>query len=324
MKNNKQVISLVVPCFNEEKNVELFYNECYKTFENYNYNIEVVFVNDGSKDNTLKELKKIIEKAEKFKIKVVNFSRNFGKESAMYAGLEHSTGDYVVIIDADLQQKPELIKNMMKEIEKDDNLDGVCYYQSKRKESKIISLMKKVFYKVINKISDIDFVNGASDFRLLKRQVVDELIAMDEKNRFLKGLFSWVGFEIKYLPYIPEKRKFGKSSFSFKKLLKYAISGIISSSTAPLHFSIYLGVMLSILSLIYFIIIIIQKLCFTIDVPGFATIVALILLIGGQILFVLGIIGEYIARIYYESKHRPIYIAKNVFETQKETINIKD
>ncbi len=316
-------ISLVVPCYNEEKNVELFFDECKKTFNNYVYNIEIVFVNDGSKDNTLKELRKIVKQPEYFDVKVVNFSRNFGKESAMYAGLEHSTGDYVVIIDADLQQKPELIKNMMIEMEKDENLDGVCYYQSKRKESKIISFMKKIFYKLINKMTDIDFVNGASDFRLLKRQVVDELIAMDEKNRFLKGLCNWVGFEIKYLPYIPEERKFGKSSFGFKKLFKYAISGIISSSTSPLNFSIYLGIGLSILSLIYFIVIIVQKLCFTIDVPGFATIVALILLIGGQILFVLGIIGIYISRIYYESKHRPIYIKKDLLENEKNRIDIK-
>lgn len=310
-------ITLVVPCYNEEKNIELFYDECKKAFQDFDYNIEIVFVNDGSKDNTFQEIKKVIQKNEYIHVKAINFSRNFGKEAAMYAGLEYSTGDYVVIIDADLQQKPELVKNMIEEIKKDDSIDCVCYYQEKRIEGKIISFFKKLFYKSINKISDIDFVNGASDFRLLKRSVVDAVLTMSERSRFSKGIFSWVGFNTKYLPYVPENRKYGESSFNFKKLMKYAISGILSFSVAPLHLSIYLGVTLSILSLIYLVVIIIQKIFFTIDVPGFATIVACILLIGGQILFVLGIIGEYIARIYIETKQRPIYIKKEVIENDK-------
>lgn len=315
-------ISLVVPCYNEEKNIELFYEECNRTFKNFNYEIEIIFVNDGSKDNTLLELKKVTKREDSMNVKVINFSRNFGKEAAMYAGLEHSTGDYVVIIDADLQQKPELIKNMMEEINKDDSIDCVCYYQEKRREGKIKSILKKLFYKFINKISDIDFVNGASDFRLFKRYVVDSVLSMSERSRFSKGIFSWVGFNTKFLPYIPEDRKFGKSSFNLKNLTKYAVSGIISFSVAPLHFSIYLGIILSILSLIYFIVVVVQKVFFTIDVPGFATIVACILLIGGQVLFVLGIIGEYIARIYLETKRRPIYIKKELIE-RKAVINDK-
>ncbi len=313
-------ISLVVPCYNEEKNIKLFYEECSNTFKDYNYEIEIIFVNDGSQDNTLVELEKISQMKDYINVKVINFSRNFGKESAMYAGLEHSTGDYVAIIDADLQQKPELIKNMIKEINKDDSIDCVCYYQERRREGKIKSILKKSFYKSINKMSDIDFVNGASDFRLLRRYVVDAVLSLSERSRFSKGIFSWIGFNTKFLPYIPEDRKYGKSSFNFKKLVKYAVSGIISFSVAPLHFSIYLGIILSVLSLIYLISIVIQKIFFTIDVPGFATIVACILLIGGQILFVLGIIGEYIARIYLETKKRPIYIKKELIE-RKATIN---
>lgn len=316
MEEKKEKITLVVPCYNEEKNVELFYNECKNAFKNFNYKIEIVFVNDGSKDNTFAELKKIVQKNEYIHVKVVNFSRNFGKEAAMYAGLEHSTGEYVAIIDADLQQKPELVKNMMEELNKDDTLDCVCCYQEKRIENKFISFVKKLFYNIINKISEIDFVNGASDFRLLKRYVVEAILSMSERSRFSKGIFSWVGFNTKYLPYIPEDRKFGRSSFNFRSLLKYAISGIISFSLAPLHLSIYLGILLSMLSIIYLIIVVIKKVFFTIDVPGFATIVACILLIGGQILFVLGIIGEYIARIYIETKQRPIYIKKQVIESR--------
>ena len=312
----EEKITLVVPCYNEEKNVELFYNECKRVFNNYNYKIEIVFVNDGSKDGTWKELKKIVQRNEFIDVKTINFSRNFGKEAAMYAGFEHSTGDYVAIIDADLQQKPELIKNMVNELKKDEDLDCVCYFQDKRIENKFISFVKSSFYKIINKISDIDFVNGASDFRLIKRYVVEAILSMSERSRFSKGIFSWVGFNTKYLPYTPEDRKYGKSSFNFKSLLKYAISGILSFSVAPLHMSIYLGIVLSFLSLVYLIIVIIQKIFFTIDVPGFATIVACILLIGGQVLFVLGIIGEYIARIYIETKHRPIYIKKELIENK--------
>lgn len=311
-------LSLVVPCFNEEKNVDLFYNECKKAFKDLEYETEVIFINDGSKDNTLNELKRLIQKTEFINIKVINFSRNFGKEAAIYAGLEHAKGDYIAIIDADLQQRPELIKNMLTEIKIDDSIDCVCYYQEQRIEGKIISFFKKAFYKFINKISDIDFVNGASDFRLLRRYVVDAILSINERNRFSKGIFSWIGFKTKYLPYTPEDRKHGESSFNFVKLLKYAISGILSFSTAPLHLSIYLGILFSMFSLIYLIIVIIQKIFFTIAVPGFATIVACILLIGGLILFVLGIIGEYIARIYVETKRRPIYIKKEVLESNKD------
>lgn len=304
-------ISLVVPCYNEEKNVSLFYKECEKTFLKEKIKVELVFVNDGSKDNTIGELKKLTS-TKKFEIKVINFSRNFGKEAAMYAGLKNTTGDYVVIIDADLQQKPELILPMIKIVEESDEYDCVCYYQEQRIEGKIVSLFKKMFYGVISKLSDIDFKNGASDFRLFRRYVVDAILSITEKNRFSKGIFSWIGFNTKYLPYIPEERANGVSSFNFKGLLKYAMSGILSFSVAPLRIATYSGLFFSLISFVYLIVVLIQKLFFTIDIPGYATIVACILLIGGIILFALGIIGEYIARIYMEVKDRPVYISKEI------------
>lgn len=315
MSNKK--VSLVIPCYNEEKNIPLFYEECQKTFTKVKNKVELVFINDGSKDNTITELKKLI-KEQQFEIKVINFSRNFGKEAAMYAGLKNTTGDYVAIIDADLQQKPELILPMIEKLEENEEYDCVCYYQEKRIEGGVISFFKKMFYKVIEKLSEIQFVNGASDFRLFRRYVVDTIISLPEKNRFSKGIFSWIGFNTCYLPYTPEERANGTSSFNFKGLIKYALSGILSFSVAPLRLATYSGLTFSLLSFIYLIVVLIQKIFFTIDVPGYATLIACILLIGGLILFSLGIMGEYIARIYMEVKDRPVYIAKEIVTNQKE------
>lgn len=308
-------ISLVIPCYNEEKNIPLFYKECLKAYQKTKYKFELVFVNDGSKDNSIEELKKLT-KEKTFEIKIINFSRNFGKEAGMYAGLKNTTGDYVAIIDADLQQKPELIIPMVEKLEENEEYDCVCYYQEKRIEGGLISFFKKTFYKTIEKLSEIEFVNGASDFRLFRRYVVDAILSLPEKNRFSKGIFSWIGFNTCYLPYIPEERANGKSSFNFKGLLKYALSGILSFSVAPLRLATYSGLTFSLLSFIYLIVVIIQKIVFTIDIPGYATIIACILLIGGLILFGLGIIGEYIARIYMEVKDRPIYIAKEIISNK--------
>lgn len=313
--NNLRKISLVVPCYNEQGNINLFYEECKKTFMNQKLYVEIVFVNDGSSDDTLKELKELNAK-ENFEIKIVSFSRNFGKEAAMYAGLKKTTGDYVVIIDADLQQKPELILKMIDIIEKDDEYDCVCYYQDKRREGKLISFLKKKFYQTITKLSDVEFVNGASDFRLFRRYVVDSILNLQEKNRFSKGIFSWVGFNTCYIPYIPEERAYGKSSFNFGGLFKYAISGILSFSVAPLRIATYSGLMFAFIAFIYMMIVIIQKIFFTIDIPGYATLLTCVLFIGGLILFCLGIIGDYIARIYIETKNRPIYIEKEYIKKE--------
>ena len=306
---NSRKISLVVPCYNEQENISLFYEECVKTFQRKEILVELIFINDGSKDNTIGELKKLTPEIN-FKIKIINFSRNFGKEAAMYAGLKKSTGDYVVIIDADLQQKPSLILKMLEIVESNDDYDSVCYYQEKRKENKIIAFLKKKFYQIITKISDVEFVNGASDFRLFKRYMVDAILSLEEKNRFSKGIFSWVGFKTYYIPYIPEDRVYGKSSFNFRSLLKYAMSGILSFSIAPLRIATYSGLLFSLVAFIYMVVVIMQKIFFTIDVPGYATLLSCVLLIGGLILFCLGIIGDYVARIYIETKNRPIYIEK--------------
>lgn len=302
-------LSLVVPCFNEEENVQLFFDETQRAFEGVVGNYEIVFVNDGSTDNTRKNLKVIYENNPD-KVQVLTFSRNFGKESAIFAGLSHAKGDLVCIIDADLQQRPEVVIEMLKAMSEDDSIDCVTAYQENRKESKFMTVVKSGFYKVINKIADVDFVNGASDFRLMKRNMVDAILDMGEYHRFSKGIFSWVGFNTKYIPYTVEERRFGKSKWNFIKLLKYAIEGIISFSTFPLKFVTGIGLATSFVSVLYLLVVVFQKLIFGIDVPGYATIVVLVLFLGGIQLFCLGLLGEYLSKIYMQVKNRPIYVLK--------------
>lgn len=303
-------LSLVVPCYNEEANVERFFNEVNKVFKNKVEDYEFVFVNDGSKDETYPELKKLYKENSSSNIQVLTFSRNFGKEAAIYAGLSNAKGDMVCIIDADLQQRPEVVLEMLQEIEKDDSLDCVAAYQENRKESKTMKGMKYSFYKLINKITDVDFVNGASDFRLLKRTMVDAILEMTEYHRFSKGIFSWVGFNTKYIPYTVEERQFGETKWSYGKLFKYAFDGIISFSTFPLKLATGVGLVTAFASIVYLIVVVLQKLIFGIDVPGYATIVVLVLFLGGMQLFCLGILGEYLSKIYVQVKNRPIYILK--------------
>lgn len=302
-------LSLVVPCFNEEENVQLFFDETQRAFEGLVGNYEIVFINDGSTDNTRKNLKVIYENNSD-KVQVLTFSRNFGKESAIFAGLSHAKGDLVCIIDADLQQRPEVVIEMLKAMSEDDSIDCVTAYQENRRESKFMSLVKSGFYKVINKIAEVDFVNGASDFRLMKRNMVDAILDMGEYHRFSKGIFSWVGFNTKYIPYTVEERRFGKSKWNFIKLLKYAIEGIISFSTFPLKFVTGIGLATSFASVLYLLVVVFQKLIFGIEVPGYATIVVLVLFLGGIQLFCLGLLGEYLSKIYMQVKNRPIYVLK--------------
>ena len=303
-------LSLVIPCYNEEDNVERFFNEVNNFFF---YNIddyEFIFINDGSKDNTYKKLKDLYVNNPTYNIQVLSFSRNFGKEAGIYAGLKASKGDYVCIIDADLQQHPQVVLKMLKEIEKDDDIDCVAAYQEERNEGAILTKFKSAFYKIINKLAEVDFVNGASDFRLLNRKMVDAVLSMSEYHRFSKGIFSWVGFNTKYISYKANEREAGESKWSFLKLFKYAIDGIIAFSTLPLRLSIATGFVTAIISIIYLIVVILQKLIQGIDVPGYATIIVLILFLGGMQLFCLGILGEYLAKVYVQSKNRPIYILK--------------
>ena len=317
MKSNKVKISMVVPCFNEEGNVRSLYDAVEKAYKGTKYAIELVFVDDGSKDKTLDKLKEI-EKISKFPIKILSFSRNFGKESVLFAGLKAATGDYTVLIDADMQQPPILTLKMAEILDNDKTYDCVCYYQDSRIENKLMSFVKGSFYKVMNKMSDVELKQGASDFRMFRKNVREALLSLEERCRFTKGIFSWVGFNTYYLPYTPEERQSGTSKWSVRKLIKYAFDGIISFSTKPLKIATFLGLLLSVLSVIYLIVVVIQKLCYGIDVPGYATIITCILLIGGIQLFCIGIIGEYISKLYIEIKQRPIYIVKEKIENDKE------
>lgn len=303
-------LSLVVPCYNEEGNVEKFFLEVKKVFDGKVDDYEFVFVNDGSKDKTLKHLKKLYNEQKDSHIQVLSFSRNFGKESAIYAGLNHAKGDMVCLIDADLQQRPEVVLEMLDVMNANEELDCVTAYQDERKESKVMTTVKSLFYKIINGIAEVRFVNGASDFRLMKRAMVDAILEMTEYHRFSKGIFSWVGFNTEYIPYTVAQRESGESKWGFRKLLKYAFEGIVSFTTFPLKLSAYIGFLSSIISVIYLIVVVVQKLAFGIDVPGYATIVVLVLLLGGLQLFSLGILGEYLSKIYVQVKNRPVYILK--------------
>lgn len=306
-------ISLVVPCYNEQDNIFSFYQNVKQVFGNQPYDYEVIFVDDGSSDKTHLRLDELWNE-NKRNIAVLSLSRNFGKEAAVYAGLKKSSGDIVAIIDADLQQRPERLLQMVKILEGNAEYDSIAAYQSKRDEGKFISFLKNAFYKVINKVSEVDFYSGASDFRVMKRSMVEAIIEMSEYHRFSKGIFSWVGFKTYYMEYTVEKRNSGDSKWSLKSLFKYALEGIIAFTTFPLKIAIYLGTILSFVSFIYMVIVIGQKLFFEIEVPGFATIIVVILFLGGIQLFILGIIGEYLARIYIQVKNRPIYILKSTKE----------
>lgn len=303
-------LSLVVPCFNEEGNIQKMYDETVRVFDGKVDDYEFVFVNDGSTDGTYHILKKLYENQSKCNIQVLSLSRNFGKEAAIYAGISNASGDLICLIDADLQQRPEVVLQMLEVMESDEDTDCVTAYQKVRHESRLMCCMKSVFYKIINKASKADFKNGASDFRLMKRKVADAIIQMGEYHRFSKGIFGFVGFNTKYIPYTAEERHSGKTKWGARKLFSYAIDGIISFTTFPLRLATFLGLLSAFLSVIYIIAVIIEKLAFGIAVPGYATIIVLLLFLGGMQLFSLGILGEYMSKVYIQVKQRPIYILK--------------
>lgn len=314
-------LTLVIPCFNEEDNVVPFFEATEKAFEKLPCDeYELIFVNDGSKDNTKMKLKQLYLQ-HKDKVSVINFSRNFGKEGAILAGLKRSSGDYVAVIDADLQQRPEIVVDMVSYLEAHEEYDAVAAYQERRIEGKAMSGIKKLFYKMINKVCDIEFYFGASDFRTFRRSVVEAILSLPEYFRFSKGIFSWVGFDTYYMPYVAEERNAGVSKWSFGKLLRYAWEGFLSFTTFPLKLATYLGTFFSVLSLLYMVVVVIQKIFFSVDLPGYPTIVVLILLLGGIQLIILGIIGEYLARDYMQGKNRPIYIEKEYWKKQDEGTN---
>jgi len=310
-------LSLVVPCYNEEENIREFYDCVTECFQGRGFTYECVFINDGSRDATFRELKKLVDE-KTGNVQVISFSRNFGKESAIYAGLCRAKGERVCIIDADLQQHPQVVLEMMEILDTKPETDCVAAYQKNRKESKILSGLKSCFYKVINKMSDVEFAHNASDFRLMRRQMVDAVLSMTEYHRFSKGIMSWVGFQTELIPYEVRERKHGRSKWNPIKLTKYALEGIVSFSTAPLKLASFTGFLSSFAAIVYLIMVLIEKIFFGIDLPGYATIVVLILFLGGLILLCLGIIGEYLARMYIQMKNRPIYIEKTYLQTDKE------
>lgn len=300
-------ISVIVPCFNEEEALPIFYEEVTKVFNKMACAYELILVNDGSKDKTLSKIKQFASIDDH--VKYISFSRNFGKESAMYAGFCNSKGDYVAVMDADMQDPPLLLPQML-EILENSEYDSVATRREDRKgEPPIRSFFARKFYKIINRVSDADVVDGARDFRLMKREMVDAIVSMSEYNRFSKGIFGWVGFKTYWMPYENVERVAGETKWNFWKLFKYAISGIINFSQAPLDMVSYIGVFSTIGSLIALIAIIVKKLVLGDQVQGWASMVCIIIFMSGLILFCLGIIGQYVAKIYMETKNRPHYIA---------------
>ena len=306
-------LSLIVPCYNEAENVAAFQDAVIAAFSGCGYDYEIVFIDDGSKDATLHNLKKLYA-AQKCPVRVVSFSRNFGKEAGLYAGLQHAKGEYLCLIDADLQQQPEIVRNMVKILDEKENIDVVAAYQDRRGEGKVLSFFKKSFYAIINKLSKVQLQPDASDFRCFRRSVAESILQLAEYHRFSKGIFAWVGYETEFIPYTAAQRHAGQTKWNFGKLLNYAIEGIIGFSTAPLRLATCIGSVTGVAAVLYLIVVVLQKLIWGIDVPGYATIIVLILLLGGMQLLCIGIIGEYVGRIFEQSKDRPIYIAKEILE----------
>ena len=311
-------LSLVVPCYNEAENVKAFQDAVIAAFDGCGYDYEIIFVNDGSKDATLHNLKKLY-KAQACPVKVISFSRNFGKEAGLYAGLQYACGDYISLIDADLQQRPEIVREMVDFLEANPETDVVAAYQDRRGESKILSFFKKSFYAIINRLSKVTLQSDASDFRTFRRSVRDSIVEMAEYHRFSKGIFAWVGYETHFIPYTACERHAGTTKWNFGKLFNYAIDGIIGFSTAPLRFSTCVGAVTAVAAVIYLITVVLQKLIWGIDVPGYASIIVLILFFGSMNLFGIGIIGEYVGRTFEQTKDRPVYIAKEIltYENKK-------
>ena len=310
----KKKLTVIVPCYNEELALPYFYNEINKVSKKLSKVIlEVIFVDDGSTDKTLEVIKDMVKKDER--IRFISFSRNFGKEAAMYAGLNYATGDYITIMDADLQDPPEMLIEMYDNI-KNGEYDCIGTRRISRKGEPVIrSFFAKLFYKIINKMSKTEMVDGARDFRLMTRQMVNAILSLKEYNRYSKGLFSYVGFKTKWLEYKNVERVVGKSKWNFFKLFVYAIEGIVGFSTIPLILSAIIGLFFCLLSFIMIIVIIIRTLIWSDPVSGWPSLVCIILFVSGIQLFCIGIIGTYLSKIYLETKNRPIYVIK---ETEKD------
>ena len=305
------VFSLIIPCFNEEKNIKAMYEAIVEAFFDCGNDYEMVFVNDGSTDGTAREIKELLKNS-KERITYLDFSRNFGKEAAILAGLENCEGDYAVIIDGDLQQPPKVALEMFNYLSSHPDCDCVTAYQEKRIENKCTSFVKGLFYKVINKISEVEFISNASDFRAMKRNMIDAVLSLEESLRFSKGIFAWTGFHVHFIPYIADKRNAGETKWTIKKLFRYALDGIIAFSTKLLK----IPSILSFLTLVAaFVFMITEKLMNTFD--DTSLIVFMILLMSSLIMFSISIVSIYIRCIYTETKQRPTYILREKVKSQK-------
>ena len=303
-------ISVIIPCYNEEAALPYFFTEIRKVADNmtatYELCFEFIFVNDGSKDGTLNLLREFA--AEDNRVRYISFSRNFGKEAAMYAGFQHAAGDFAVLMDADLQHPPDMLEEMYLAITEEGFDIAAARRVSRKGEPPIRSFFARCFYRLINKISRAEFVDGASDFRMLSRRAADALLEMREYNRFSKGIFGWVGFQTKWIPYENVERVAGETNWSFWKLFLYSLDGIIAFSTAPLTVAFVVGVLFCLAAFIGIVIIVVKTLIWGDPVAGFPPLACLLLLIGGSIQLSLGIIGQYLAKTYLETKRRPVYI----------------
>ncbi len=313
------MISLIVPCYNEQESIPFFYAEATRVMAEIGRPYEILFVDDGSKDATLDVMKKLADEDQR--VKYLSFSRNFGKEAAMYAGFCNVQGEYVAVMDADLQDPPALLKDMLELIE-NEGYDSVATRRVSRKgEPPIRSFFARQFYKIINAISDTDVVDGARDFRLMKREMVDAIISMTEYNRFSKGIYGWIGYKTYWLEYENVERVAGETKWSFWKLFKYAIDGIINFSQAPLSIASWGGILMTLIAFIMLLLIVIRKLVLGDPVAGWASTISIIIFIGGIQLFCLGIMGQYMAKTYLETKRRPHYIVAHT--NLKEPAKIK-
>lgn len=305
-----KLLSVVVPCYNEEENVPYFYEELLKQekiLKEHQVEIEIIYIDDGSKDHTVAEVKRLHEKDER--VHLVSFSRNFGKEAGIYAGLQKAKGDYVVLMDADLQDPPSLLPEMLDYIEQ--GYDSVATRRVSRKgEPPIRSFFARMFYRLMGRISKTEIVDGARDYRLMTRQVVDAILSMGEYNRFTKGIFGWVGYETKWLEYQNVERVKGETKWSFWKLLVYSFDGIMAFSTLPLAIASIFGMLFCLFAFLLIIFIIIRTMVFGDPVSGWPSLVCIISLVSGVQLFCLGIVGQYMSKMYMEVKNRPIYLVK--------------
>lgn len=308
-----KLLSVVVPCYNEEENIRDFYDELFRNdsfFKEKELEVELVYIDDGSKDKTVEEVRKLREQDER--VHLLSFSRNFGKESAIYAGLQKAKGDFVVLMDADLQDPPSLLPKMYEYIEQ--GYDSVATRRVSRKgEPPIRSFFARMFYRIMNKISKTDIVDGARDYRLMTRQVADAILAMTEYNRFTKGIFGWVGYKTKWLEYENVERRKGETKWSFWKLFLYSMEGIIAFSTVPLTLAAVMGALFCVLAFILIIVIIVKTLMFGDPTSGWPSLACTILFVSGVQLFCLGILGQYLSKTYMEVKKRPIYLVKEDF-----------